>query len=100
MEIYVGVACEADNNIPKAFGGKENFFFTRFEIDVEDGTVYGRQTVRCHDDNFVAMAEENMVKKFVYDTMPAEYEEGLKALGIELYPGRTGNYQQAALSVV
>ncbi len=100
MEIYVGVASTMDNMIPECFGGEGELMFMRYELDTEDGSVYSRQTVRCTAENFADHAEENGVKEFVYDKMPAEMEEAIKAKGIGLHAGKTGKTVDAAKSII
>ena len=97
MEILVGVACNMeDNTIPEVFGGTDKECFIRFEVDAEDGTIYERSTVRTSADLFTGHVTETRIKAFVYNTMPAEFEEALKKMDVKLYPNTTGRVLDAA----
>lgn len=99
MEINVGVASNADNTIPEFFG-EESLFFMRYLVDSEDGAIYTRSTCRCSLESFLDTVVENNITYFVYNTMPAECEEALKAKGVKLFPNVSGNTAKEAVAAV
>jgi len=98
MEVYVGVASKEWDVVDEEFGKSENLYIMCFLVDSEDKTIYRRSSIKATSDQFVdvILAQNTKIECFVYDTMPAEWEDGLKANGVKLYPGVKGSSIKAA----
>ena len=98
MEVYVGVASKEWDVIDEEFGKNDNLYVMCFAIDPDDQTIYRRSSIKATKDQFVEviLGQHQKVECFVYDTMPAEWEKGLKEAGVKLYPGIKGNSIKAA----
>ncbi len=92
----VAVPYSLGNIIPKCIGETDTVDLQRFDIDPEDGTIYTRSTIHSPKSRLVVDLQENKVEVLVCDAIAPELESEIKALGIKLIPGVTGNSIQAA----
>ena len=101
MEVYVGVASLEWDVIDEDFAKKDNLYIMCFLVDPEDKTIYRRSSIKATRDQFVEviLSQSTKVERFVYDTMPAEWEKALEAAGVTLYPGRKGSSLKAATDI-
>ncbi len=101
MEVYVGVASLEWDVIDEEFGQKDNLYIMCFLVDPDDKTIYRRSSIKSTKDQFVdvILSQSTKVERFVYDTMPAEWEKGLADAGVKLYPGVKGSSLKAATDI-
>lgn len=92
--MFVGVAYESGNKIPKMYGETEKIEFLRFDLD--EDMIYAATHLEIKPDQLAETVKVQKVEAFVYDGATSEVEKQLESAGIKTIAGKSGDCRAVA----